>query len=82
MRARAEASLTPPDYAIRAPYPASFDVSVGALDTDGDGFDDSNYWDGQIDCIIIAQTAFNQSQVDVVTYGFMDDLVEWGSVET
>ena len=76
-----EASITPPDYGIRSPYPSDFEVSVGALDTDGDGWDDSNYFDGQLDCIIIAQSAFNQSQIDVITSGFEDDLVEWDSVE-
>ena len=77
-----EASLTPPDYAIRAPSPSDFDVSVGALDTDTDGWDDTNYFDGQIDSIIIAQTSFNQSQIDVITSGFEDNLVHWNSEET
>ena len=52
------------------------------MDTDGDGWDDSNYFDGQLDCIIIAQSAFNQSQIDFITSGFEDDLVHWSSEET
>ena len=63
-------------------FPQRLPRLCGCYDTQPDGyFDDSNCFDGQIDCVEVAQSSFTQAMIDAYTCGHEDDLVEWGSVE-
>jgi len=65
-----------------SPSPTGTVVSIGGLDMGGDGSVDDNSLDGHVDELWYSTVALDTDYMEVVSYGFEDDLINWGSVET